>query len=91
MAASVRRSDALSRSIDAGGAVIVSRTSFATRSPAVPDLLAELGLADDVVVPAAQGAWLQLAHGYISTYQEEGRRVNLLVVRETPSTANGSR
>ncbi|WP_375372411.1 protoporphyrinogen/coproporphyrinogen oxidase, partial [Actinotalea sp. JY-7885] len=34
--------------------------SFATRSSAVPDLLADLGLADDVVVPAARSAWLQL-------------------------------
>lgn len=35
--------------------------SFATRTTAVVDLLGELGLADDVVPPARQGAWLQLA------------------------------
>lgn len=34
--------------------------SFATRSPAVPDLLADLGLADDVVLPEPHGAWLRL-------------------------------
>ncbi|PFG37026.1 oxygen-dependent protoporphyrinogen oxidase [Flavimobilis soli] len=33
--------------------------SFATRSPAVPDLLAELGLADDVVAPSAASAWVR--------------------------------
>ena len=34
--------------------------SFATRSGAVTELVAELGLAADVVRPAAAGAWLQL-------------------------------
>lgn len=34
--------------------------SFATRSPAVAALLEELGLAADIVQPAAAGAWLQL-------------------------------
>lgn len=32
--------------------------SFATRSPAVTELLADLGLAADVVQPAATGAWV---------------------------------
>ncbi|KAD4060464.1 protoporphyrinogen oxidase [Arthrobacter yangruifuii] len=35
--------------------------SFATRSPAVPELIAELGLADAVVAPNPAGSWLQLA------------------------------
>lgn len=35
--------------------------SFATRTSAVADLLADVGLADDVVLPASVGAWLQLA------------------------------
>ncbi|MCC3300075.1 protoporphyrinogen oxidase [Arthrobacter sp. zg-Y895] len=35
--------------------------SFATRSPAVPDLVEELGLADAVVLPNPAGSWLQLA------------------------------
>lgn len=34
--------------------------SFATRSPAVSDLLTELGLGGDIVVPAPAGAWLRL-------------------------------
>lgn len=34
--------------------------SFATRTTAVADLLADLGLADDIVLPRAGGAWLQL-------------------------------
>ncbi|MBX9246134.1 FAD-dependent oxidoreductase, partial [Actinotalea ferrariae] len=34
--------------------------SFATRSSAVPDLLADLGLADDVALPSPRSAWLQL-------------------------------
>lgn len=34
--------------------------SFATRTSAVADLLADLGLADDVVAPRPGGAWLQL-------------------------------
>ncbi|WP_246169317.1 protoporphyrinogen oxidase [Actinotalea subterranea] len=37
--------------------------SFATRSPVVLDLVTELGLADDVVVPAPFGAWVQLPDG----------------------------
>ncbi|WP_152605697.1 FAD-dependent oxidoreductase, partial [Cellulomonas carbonis] len=39
--------------------------SFATRSPAVTDLLTELGLADDVVLPVASGAWLQTHRGAV--------------------------
>lgn len=35
--------------------------SFATRSSAVPDLMAELGLADAITAPNRDGAWLQLA------------------------------
>ncbi|GEN81578.1 protoporphyrinogen/coproporphyrinogen oxidase [Actinotalea fermentans] len=34
--------------------------SFATRTTAVADLLADLGLADDIVTPSPAGAWLQL-------------------------------
>jgi oxygen-dependent protoporphyrinogen oxidase len=34
--------------------------SYATRSPVVADLVAELGLADDVVAPAPAGAWVHL-------------------------------
>lgn len=34
--------------------------SFATRTTAVADLLADLGLAEDVVTPRPTGAWLQL-------------------------------
>lgn len=34
--------------------------AFATRSPSVPQLIAELGLADRVVEPNPDGAWLQL-------------------------------
>lgn len=44
----------------AGLTVDAGAESFATRSRAVPDLLAELGLADDVVTPSPAGAWLQL-------------------------------
>lgn len=39
--------------------------SFATRSPAVTQLLDELGLADDVVLPVPAGAWLQTARGAV--------------------------
>lgn len=39
--------------------------SFATRSTTVADLLAELGLAADVVVPARTGAWVQLPDGAV--------------------------
>ncbi|MCC9203662.1 protoporphyrinogen oxidase [Arthrobacter sp. zg-Y769] len=35
--------------------------SFATRSPAVPELVGELGLADAVTAPNPAGSWLQLA------------------------------
>lgn len=41
--------------------VDVGAESFATRTPAVADLLDEVGLGDDVVVPAAGGAWLHAA------------------------------
>ncbi len=34
--------------------------SFATRTDAVARLIADLGLADDIVTPTAAGAWLQL-------------------------------
>lgn len=37
--------------------------SFATRSSAVADLAAELGLADDIVAPNPGGAWVQLPDG----------------------------
>lgn len=37
--------------------------SFATRSPAVADLAAELGLADSIVAPTPGGAWVQLPDG----------------------------
>lgn len=48
-------------SVEVAGLVLdAGAESFATRSPAVPDLLAELGLADDVVLPAPRSAWLQL-------------------------------
>ncbi|MFI7481031.1 protoporphyrinogen oxidase [Kocuria sp. M1R5S2] len=39
--------------------------SFATRSPAVPDLLAELGLAGRVVHPNRTGSWLYLPEGAV--------------------------
>lgn len=35
--------------------------SFATRTPAVRELLADLGLTDDVVLPRRLGSWAQLA------------------------------
>nr|WP_297429352.1 FAD-dependent oxidoreductase [uncultured Actinotalea sp.] len=44
----------------AGLTVDVGAEAFATRSTAVPELLAELDLADDVVPPSSAGAWLQL-------------------------------
>lgn len=44
----------------AGLTVDVGAEAFATRSDAVPELLAELGLDDDVVPPSPAGAWLQL-------------------------------
>lgn len=37
--------------------------SFATRSPAVSELAAELGLADAIVAPDPSGAWVQLPWG----------------------------
>ncbi|MDO4898513.1 MAG: protoporphyrinogen oxidase [Rothia sp. (in: high G+C Gram-positive bacteria)] len=37
--------------------------SFATRSPVVSDLLAELGLADQIVQPNPLGSWLYLPEG----------------------------
>lgn len=37
--------------------------SFATRSPAVSDLLEELGIADKIVLPQALGSWLYLPSG----------------------------
>ncbi|MFJ6418304.1 FAD-dependent oxidoreductase [Paeniglutamicibacter sp. NPDC091659] len=43
--------------------------SFATRSTAVADLLAELGLGDDIVTPAPGGAWLYLKRGSESSAQ----------------------
>ncbi|HEU0299595.1 MAG TPA: hypothetical protein VFR37_09080 [Longimicrobium sp.] len=39
----------------------------------------------------ADPRWLQGTPAYLSSYQDEGRRVNLLVVRENPSTTSGSR
>ena len=45
----------------AGLALDSGAESFATRSPAVADLVAELGLADAVVSPTPGGAWLQLS------------------------------
>ena len=45
----------------AGLALDAGAESFATRSPAVPALLAELGLDDAVVVPEPHGAWVRLA------------------------------
>ncbi|WP_024286416.1 NAD(P)/FAD-dependent oxidoreductase [Cellulomonas sp. KRMCY2] len=44
----------------AGLRVDAGAESFATRSPAVTDLITELGLAGDVVVPAAGSAWVQM-------------------------------
>ncbi|MET1063692.1 MAG: FAD-dependent oxidoreductase, partial [Arthrobacter sp.] len=47
-----------------GGLVLDSGAeSFATRSSAVADLAAELGLADAVVAPNPGGAWVQLPEG----------------------------
>lgn len=70
LAARGRRVVLLERSDRAGGCVTSAQVAgltvdagaeaFATRSPVVPDLLAELGLADDVVAPSSAGAWLQL-------------------------------
>lgn len=37
--------------------------SFATRSTVIPDLLAELGIADQRIEPNPAGAWLQLPNG----------------------------
>ncbi|MFJ3956373.1 protoporphyrinogen oxidase [Arthrobacter sp. NPDC090010] len=37
--------------------------SFATRSDAIPDLLEELGLAGDIVLPNPAGAWVRLPQG----------------------------
>ncbi|GAA1136405.1 protoporphyrinogen oxidase [Nesterenkonia lutea] len=44
----------------AGDAYDAGAEAFATRSPVVPRLLAELGLQDDVVAPQHSIAWLQL-------------------------------
>ncbi|MFF5791445.1 FAD-dependent oxidoreductase [Paeniglutamicibacter sp. NPDC012692] len=43
--------------------------SFATRSTAVADLLAELGLGEDIVTPQPGGAWLYLKRGSESAAQ----------------------
>jgi oxygen-dependent protoporphyrinogen oxidase len=51
---SVAPHDVAGITLDAGA------ESFATRTTAVADLLAELGLADAVVLPRPGGAWLQL-------------------------------
>ncbi|WP_199424801.1 protoporphyrinogen oxidase [Actinotalea solisilvae] len=58
--ASERLGGCLASAEVAGLVLDAGAESFATRSPAVPDLLAELGLADDVVLPAPRSAWLQL-------------------------------
>ncbi|HET7415335.1 MAG TPA: protoporphyrinogen oxidase [Arthrobacter sp.] len=39
--------------------------SFATRSPAVSDLISELGLEDRLVEPNPEGAWVQLPEGAV--------------------------
>ncbi|MGL3805030.1 protoporphyrinogen/coproporphyrinogen oxidase [Paeniglutamicibacter sp. R2-26] len=52
------------RSHEVAGLVLdAGAESFATRSTAVADLLAELGLGEDVVTPAPGGAWLYLKRG----------------------------
>lgn len=49
----------------AGLRLEVGAESFATRTPAVADLVEELGLGRDVVTPAASGAWVQLPSGAV--------------------------
>ena len=52
------------RSHEVAGLVLdAGAESFATRSTAVADLLAELGLGGDIVTPAPGGAWLYLKRG----------------------------
>lgn len=60
----VEGADAVGRA-DAVDALVldVGADSFATRSPSVADLLAELGLAADVVQPAPTGAWVHGPNG----------------------------
>jgi protoporphyrinogen/coproporphyrinogen III oxidase len=70
LAARGRRVVLLERAQQAGGCVASAQVAgltvdagaeaFATRSTVVPELLAELGLADDVVAPSPAGAWLRL-------------------------------
>ena len=48
--------------------------SFATRSSAVADLAAELGLAGEIVAPNPGGAWVQLPDGAPRTAQDRGAR-----------------
>lgn len=58
------------RSHEVAGLVLdAGAESFATRSTAVADLLAELGLGGDIVTPNAGGAWLYLKRGNESAAQ----------------------
>lgn len=58
--------------------------SFATRSPAVPDLLAELGLGDAVVSPNPGGAWLQLPGGDLAAAAQRMPQTGLLGIPADP-------
>lgn len=63
----LERSDRLGGQVaplEIGGVVLdAAAESFATRGGAVAALLAELGLGDDIVLPAPQPAWLHRADG----------------------------
>ncbi len=58
--ASERLGGAIAPHVLAGVEVDAGAEAFATRSPAVPQLIEELGLGGQVVEPNPDGAWLQL-------------------------------
>ncbi|MCC9195933.1 protoporphyrinogen oxidase [Arthrobacter sp. zg-Y820] len=58
--------------------------SFATRSPAVPELIGELGLGDAVVSPNRDGAWLQLAGEDVAAAAQRMPQSGLLGIPADP-------
>ena len=58
--------------------------SFATRSSAVPELIGELGLADAVVSPNRDGAWLQLSGDDVAAAAQRMPQSGLLGIPADP-------
>ena len=58
--------------------------SYATRSPAVPKLLEELGLQDNIVQPNPDGAWLQLGGADLAQAAQRMPQTGLLGIPADP-------